>query len=102
MTKEEQGADSTMSKLVGALIEELAHEVPDDPRFEIVKADLLAASHAFETGKKKDVTLRFYLATRALLQEIARLQAPKPKETPATTSDSGHHHFEGTSTAHLS
>jgi len=102
MTKQEQGADSTMSKLVGALIEELAHEVPDDPRLEIVRADLLAASNAYESGKKKDVALRFYLAVRNLLQEVERLQASKLKETSAPATDTGHHHFEGNSTAHLS
>jgi hypothetical protein len=102
MTKQEQGADSTMSKLVGALIEELAHEVPDDPRLEIVRADLLAASGAYESGKKKDVALRFYLAARALLQEMERLQAPKFKEAGTGAGDPARHNFEGNSTSHLS
>ena len=101
MTTQEQGAESTMSKLVGALIEELAHEVPDEPRLEIVRADLLAASSAYESGKKKDVALRFYLAARSMLQEIERLQPAKPaKEIPAT--DSGHRAFDGNSAVHLS
>jgi hypothetical protein len=102
MTKQEQGADGTMSKLVGALIEELAHEVPDDPRLEIVRGDLLAASSAYESGKKKDVALRFYLAARALLQELERLQTPKAKEAGAGGSDTVRHNFEGNSTSHLS
>ena len=63
-----------LSNLVGALIEELAHEVPDDPTLETVKADLLAASRSYESGKKKDLALRFYLATRSLLREYSVLQ----------------------------
>jgi hypothetical protein len=69
----ENGA-STMNKLIGALIEELAHEMPDDPRLETVQADLLAAARSYETGKKKDLALRFYLAVRALLQEIEHMR----------------------------
>ncbi len=91
-----------MSKLVGALIEELAHEVPDDPRLEIVRGDLLAASSAYESGKKKDVALRFYLAVRNLLQEVERLQTSKIKDAGMPASDSSHRHFEGNSTSHLS
>ena len=63
-----------MNKLIGALIEELAHDMPDDPRLETVQADLLAAARSYETGKKKDLALRFYLAVRALLQEIEHLR----------------------------
>ena len=63
-----------MSKLIGALIEELAHDMPDDPRLETVQADLLAASRCYESGKKKDLALRFYLAVRALMQEIEHLR----------------------------
>jgi len=63
-----------MNKLIGALIEELAHDMPDDPRLETVQADLLAASRSYESGKKKDLALRFYLAVRALLQEIEHMR----------------------------
>ena len=70
----ETGSGAALNNLVGALIEELADEVPDDPKLETVRADLLAASRSFETGKKKDLALRFYLAVRALLQEIEHLR----------------------------
>jgi hypothetical protein len=70
----ETGPDAALSNLVGALIEELADEVPDDPCLETVRADLLAASISYETGKKKDLALRFYLAIRSLLSEHALLQ----------------------------
>ena len=56
------------SNLVGALIAELADEVPDDPNLETVRADLLSVSRSYEGDKKKDLALRFYLATRSLLR----------------------------------
>src|SRR5271157_3756701 len=94
----ENGA-STMNKLIGALIEELAHDMPDDPRLETVQADLLAASRCYETGKKKDLALRFYLAVRALMQEIEHLrhaESSKFKEpsglAAGETSSSSLHH----------
>lgn len=92
----ESGPAAALSNLVGALIEELAHEVPDDPRLETVRADLMAASRSYDTCKKKDLALRFYLATRSLLREYEieherlrkaerRAQAPEPSvEAPAT------------------
>jgi hypothetical protein len=70
----ENGPGAALSNLVGALIEELAHEVPDDPKLETVRADLLAASRSYETCKKKDLALRFYLAMRSLLREHELLQ----------------------------
>jgi hypothetical protein len=70
----ETGSGAALNNLVGALIEELADEVPDDPKLETVRADLLAASRSFETGKKKDLALRFYLALRSLLREHELLQ----------------------------
>ncbi len=70
----ETGPGAALSNLVGALIEELAHEVPDDPKLETVRADLLAASRSYETCKKKDLALRFYLAMRSLLREHELLQ----------------------------
>jgi hypothetical protein len=79
------GDRNSMSKLVGALIEELAHDVPDDPRLETVRADLLAASKSYEAGKKKDLALRFYLAVRSLLQELERSQ-PEPSKTRDTAT----------------
>jgi hypothetical protein len=93
MVGQEHGDRNGMSKLVGALIEELAHDVPDDPRLETVRADLLAASKSYEAGKKKDLALRFYLAIRSLLQELERSQpeAAKTKEA-ATATGSEHAH----------
>jgi hypothetical protein len=70
----ETKSGAALNNLVGALIEELADEVPDDPKLETVRADLLAASRSFETGKKKDLALRFYLAMRSLLREHELLQ----------------------------
>ncbi len=68
------GPGSTLTDLVGALLAELAAEVPEDARLETVRADLLAASRSYETAKKKDIALRFYLATRSLLHECEFLQ----------------------------
>jgi hypothetical protein len=70
----ETGSEAALSNLVGALIEELANEVPDDPYLESVRADLLAASCSYETCEKKDLALRFYLAFRSLLREHVLLQ----------------------------
>ena len=60
--------------LVGALIGELADEVPDDPNLESVRADLLSASRSYEQDKKKDLALRFYLAMRSVLRANEMLQ----------------------------
>ena len=68
---EKPGAN--MNNLVGALLEELADEVSDDLKIESVKTDLVAASRSYETSKKKDLALRFYLATRSLLREYELL-----------------------------
>jgi hypothetical protein len=65
---------SALNNMVVALIEELADEVPDDPRLETVRADLLAVSRSYETSKKKDIGLRFYLAMRSLFREYELLQ----------------------------
>lgn len=70
----EGGPGGALSNLVGALIQELADEIPDDPYLETVRTDLQAASRQYETGSKKDLALRFYLATRSLLREHAILQ----------------------------
>ena len=88
MGVQEHGDRNSMSKLVGALIEELAHDVPDDPRLETVRADILAASKSYEAGKKKDLALRFYLAVRSLLQELERAQpeTAKARETGTAAS----------------
>jgi hypothetical protein len=91
MGVQEHGERNGMSKLVGALIEELAHDVPDDPRLETVRADLLAASKAYEAGKKKDLALRFYLAIRSLLQELERAQPEAMKTKEAGTAAAGEH-----------
>jgi hypothetical protein len=68
-------ASGAASSLIGALLEELAQEVPDDPKLETVRADLVAASRCYESSKKKDLALRFYLATRSLLHEYERVSA---------------------------
>src|SRR5271154_3037765 len=68
------GAEENMSKLVGALLLELVDDVPDKTAFESVRADLLAASKVYESGKKKDLALRFYLAVRTLLHEVERME----------------------------
>jgi hypothetical protein len=83
---QEHGDRNSMSKLVGALIEELAHDVPDDPRLETVRADILAASKSYEAGKKKDLALRFYLAVRSLLQELERAQPETTKARESSTA----------------
>jgi hypothetical protein len=67
-------SDSAMGNLMGALIEELSKDVPDDPRLETVRADILTASRTYETSDKRDLALRFYLAVRSLLIEVERLQ----------------------------
>jgi hypothetical protein len=70
----EKGPGAALNNLVGALLEELADDMPDDPKLESVRADILAASRSYETSKKKDLALRFYLATRSLLRENELLQ----------------------------
>lgn len=63
----------SLNNLVGALLEELADEISDDLKLEAVKTDLAAAGRCFENSKKKDLALRFYLATRSLLREYELL-----------------------------
>jgi len=75
-----------LHNLVGALLEELADEVPDDPRLETVRADLLAAANSYEAGDKKDLAMRFYLATRSLLRENMLLQERVRPAEPARMS----------------
>jgi hypothetical protein len=70
----EKSSGAVLSNLVGALIGELADEIPDDPNLEGVRADLSVASQSYATDMKKDLCLRFYLAIRALLRENALLQ----------------------------
>jgi hypothetical protein len=83
-------ADSALSNLVGALLEELADEVPDDPRLETVRVDLLAAADSYQSGDKKDLAMRFYLATRSLLREFETLEGrtkpTQPTANPAAES----------------
>ena len=69
----EREPSATLNNLVGALLEELADEVSDDLKLESVKTDLVAASRSYENSKKKDLALRFYLATRSLLREYELL-----------------------------
>ena len=70
----EAGSEAALQNLVGAVIKELANEVPDDPYLETVRADLLAASRSYETCGKEDLALRFYLAIRSLLRKHVLLQ----------------------------
>ena len=89
----DEAADDSMSKLVGALLVELANEVPDRPGFESVRADLLAASKVYEDGKRKDLVLRFYLAMRSVFHELKRLEkieAGRLRESAAPIADTGH------------
>ncbi len=84
--------EDTMSKLVGALLLELVADVPDKPGFESVKADLLAASQAYEYAQKKDLALRFYLAIRSLLHlqdQLEKVVAAKAMSA-AAGADHGH------------
>ena len=90
----EQGTNDTMSKLVGALILELADDVPDMPGLESVRADLFAAAKVYESGKKKDLALRFYLATRSLFHELERLEKIEAAHT------AGQEHHKGTGGSH--
>ena len=79
----EIGSGAALSNLVGALIEELADEIPEDSHLEGVRADLLSAGRCYEVGDKKDLALRFYLATRTLLHEHVLLQERlKQAESP--------------------
>ena len=87
----EPAPSASLSSLVGALLGELASEVPDDPKLETVRADLFAASRTYESSKKKELALRFYLATRSLLHEYEQVSAnlrraerrPPPPEAEA-------------------
>jgi hypothetical protein len=93
-------AGGALSKLVSALIEELASDVPDDPRLETVRADLVTASRSYESGETQDLALRFYLAIRSLLHEIEHLQHVRPeqfKEAAAGTGDPLRGKIEGDS-----
>lgn len=76
-------SETAMGKLMGALIEELAKDVPDDPRLDTVKSDILTASRVYENSDKKDLALRFYLAMRTLLLEVERLQSEASKGSEA-------------------
>jgi len=69
----ERSPEVALSNLVGALLEELADEMPDDPRLETIRTDLLAAAASYATGDKKDLAMRFYLAFRSLQRENALL-----------------------------
>lgn len=82
-------ADDTMSKLVGALLRELAGEVPDRPGLESVRTDLLTAGKVYEEGKKKDLALRFYLAFRSMIQEMKRMEKVEARVREAAASVSG-------------
>ena len=64
-----------MTDLVGALLAELAQELPEGAYLEGVRADLLAASRSYEQGEKKDLALRFYLAFRTMMVEFKKVQA---------------------------
>jgi hypothetical protein len=100
-----EGADDTMSKLVGALLLELVDDVPDKPGFESLRADLLAACQVYDDGKKKDLALRFYLAIRSLLHLLDRLEKMEGarNRNAVSGSDSGKsvpYHEPGTTENH--
>jgi hypothetical protein len=80
---------SEISKLVGALLAELADELPEGVHLESVRADLLAASRSYEHGKKQDLALRFYLAFRSMLHEFARLQKIESQASQSAASPAG-------------
>lgn len=63
----EDNRGKALSSLIGALLADLADELSDEPQLETVRADLVAASLSYEGAKKKDLTLRFYLAFRSML-----------------------------------
>ena len=75
--------DTALNNLVGALLEELADQVPDDPRLETVRAYLLAAASSYQSGDKKDLAMRFYLATRSLLHEYEDLESRNTSAQPS-------------------
>lgn len=72
--REVKGSRLVLRRLLGALLEELADEVPHDPFPETVRADLLAASRSYGTDNSEDAAMRSYLAIRSLLSECGRLQ----------------------------
>jgi hypothetical protein len=61
---------TAVNGLIGALIEELADNLPDDLSFETVRAELLGANRARDADK----TLRFYLLIKRLLRDRILLQ----------------------------
>ena len=90
--------EDTMSKLVGALLLELVGDIPDKPGFESVRADLLAASRAYEYAQKKDLALRFYLAFRSLLHLQDQLEKVVAARTMSAVA--GADHMQNTSYQH--
>jgi len=86
---------SEINRLVGALLAELAHELPESVHLEGVRADLLAASRSYEEGKKQDLALRFYLAFRSMLYEFNRLQKIESQRTYAPVSSAGDSSYPG-------
>jgi hypothetical protein len=89
MNNQAQKVASEVSNLVGALLEELAHELPEDVHLEGVRTDLLAASKSYGQGEKQDLALRFYLAFRSMLHEFKRLQKFGSQKPPAAASPAG-------------
>jgi len=71
---ENGGSSQTVSALISAMLRELADEVPDEAYLEGVRADLVVASRMYETAKKEDIALRFYLAISSLLKEQTLLR----------------------------
>src|ERR1700677_455413 len=87
-------SDDNMSNLMGALIAELASQVPVDSRLEIVRSDLLAASKAasnlYAPGKRDELTMRFYLVITFLLRELQQMsQRRLPEQAPEERSSAG-------------
>jgi len=75
---------SALNKLMGALLAELANEVPDGVQMEGIRADLLAASRSYELGRQEELALRFYLAFRSMLHEYDQIQRTSPVQGQVT------------------
>lgn len=98
---EQKARPDTLSQLVGALLLQLADDVPDSAGLETVRADLLAASRDYEAGTKQDLALRFYLATRTLLQAVSHQRSKETAKVLETAASAGAHVVvETTDTAH--
>jgi len=65
---------------MAALLTELADEAPNTAAFETVRADLRAASRAFEHGTKTDLALRLYQVIRSMFHELGHMNVTPTAE----------------------